>query len=203
MKRRSARALDEPTLFDLPLNHPEQGESSSDETESPEPAVKGREIPPNPPPVQPSEFSSPAVSESVEIVALPIQRWISGLADIGVLGVALLVVWGGARGLGVAMDGGDLPALLVFLLLFSLFYTVISLAFWGQTPGMSLQALRARSLDDEPVSFSQALRRWLGAVGVALSCGLLLWLQKSGRSLSDWTSGTRTEGSGEVRRAWP
>ena len=197
MKRRSARALDEPTLFDLPLYHPEEEEPSSNETESKELPVQRREISSDQFPEKRPEAMGSILSEPVGRVALPVQRWVSGLVDTAVLGAVLLVVGGGARGLGVAMGFGDLPAILVFLLLFSVFYTVISLAFWGHTPGMATQALRARSLDDEPVSFGQALRRWLGAVVVALFCGLPLWLQKDGRSLSDRVSFTRTEKSGE------
>jgi uncharacterized RDD family membrane protein YckC len=194
MKRRSPRTLDEPTLFDLPLNAPDEEASAPQEREEegeteelPEPVLEEAGA------YEPVAFVMEEPPRTVEeAVASPVFRWLAGLADTAVLLAVLLLLWVGAWGLGVSLAPGDIPAVVLFLLLFSLFYTVIALAFWGKTPGMGLQGLKARSQDDEPVSFTQAFQRWMGCVVVFLSLGLLLLARKGGRSFPDWISKTRT-----------
>lgn len=108
------------------------------------------------------------------------------LGGVGVLAVA------GARTLEAAVGVGQIPAILAFLLCWSFLYFVVSLAFWGQTPGMVWAGLVARSSGDEPLSFGQTARRWAATWltwGLAGAPGLLAL---SGRSLADRFSGSRT-----------
>ena len=50
----------------------------------------------------------------------------------------------------------------------------------------------ARSLDDEPLSFGQAIMRWVGALLTLGFAGLPVLLSLGGRSLSDWLSESKT-----------
>ncbi len=94
---------------------------------------------------------------------------------------------------GVRPAISDWPAGLVFLLTFSFLYAVLPLAFWGRTPGMALAGLRGTSTDGRPMSFRQAVLRWLGSVLTLALAGLpLLLLALGGRSLSDLLSGSTT-----------
>ncbi len=107
------------------------------------------------------------------------------------LAVAVLAL-AGCRYLGVSPALHDWPAFGGFLLSFSFLYTVVPLAFWGHTLGMSWAGLTAQSLDGEPLSFDQTARRWLGTLVTLALLGLPLLLALTGRSLSDRLSGSRT-----------
>lgn len=98
----------------------------------------------------------------------------------------------GATVLGAELSAASLPALWVFLLSFSFLYCVVSLAFWGQTPGMAWCGLIARSEETEPLSFGQTALRWLGHWLTWLLLGLPGLLALSGRSLADRMSGSCT-----------
>lgn len=98
----------------------------------------------------------------------------------------------GATLLGAELSLASLPALLVFLLSFSFLYCVVSLAFWGQTPGMAWCGLVARSQETEPLSFGQTALRWLGHWLTWALLGLPGLLALSGRSLADRLSGSGT-----------
>ena len=75
---------------------------------------------------------------------------------------------------------------------FSFLYSVVTLAFWGQTPGMVAAGLMARSHGDQPLSFGQTGLRWLaGLLTVALG-GLPLLVALTGRSFADRLSGSAT-----------
>ena len=80
----------------------------------------------------------------------------------------------------------------LLLLVFSLFYTVVPLAFWGKTPGMAAVGLACQAGDDLPLTFAEALRRWLGELVTVLLLGLpsLLALGATRRSLADRWSGS-------------
>jgi len=133
----------------------------------------------------PRESSSPALA--------PLARRLrAALGDLAILlsvGAAAAV---GATLLGARLGVESLPALLVFLLSFSFLYCVVSLAFWGQTPGMAWCGLIARSEETEPLSFGQTARRWLGHWLTWALLGLPGLLALSGRSLADRLSGSST-----------
>lgn len=132
--------------------------------------------------------------EPVPEPPVPLQtRVFAGLVDVAIhLGVLALVV-GSLRAMSIVPRGESLWALALLLVVFSLFYTVIPLAFWGRTPGMASVGLVARGADDVPLTFGQAGLRWLGSLGVFLSLGLLGLVSLTGRSLPDRLSRSRTE----------
>ena len=102
-------------------------------------------------------------------------------AGVAVVGVALL---------DVAVRGGQAPGFALLLLVFSLFYTVVPLAFWGRTAGMALAGIACRGDDGQPLSFGEAGRRWAGGVITALLLGLpALPVLAGGRSLADRLGG--------------
>jgi hypothetical protein len=114
-------------------------------------------------------------------------RLFAGLVDLGIhVAVAALALLG-TRWLGVAPALSDLPPFAVLLLVFSLFYTVVPLAFWGKTPGMAAVGLACQAGDDLPLTFAEAFRRWVGELVTVLAFGLpgLLALGAGGRSLAD------------------
>jgi uncharacterized RDD family membrane protein YckC len=120
------------------------------------------------------------------------RRLTAGGADLLVhVAVAVLAV-AGCRYLGVFPAMRDWPALGIFLLSFSFLYSVVPLAFWGHTLGMTWAGLNAESLDGEPLSFDQTARRWLGMLVTLAALGLPVLLALTGRSLSDRLSGSRT-----------
>ncbi|HUP42897.1 MAG TPA: RDD family protein, partial [Thermoanaerobaculia bacterium] len=149
---------DEPSLFDLPLDGPaileedrEPGPAGWQPVEEDEAAgastVTGAPrdaAPPEPALLPPVPPTAPAAGGRREPAPLS-SRFLAGLADLAVhlaLAVALLF---GSRLLGVEAGLGDWPALVLFLLVFSFLYTVLPLAFWGQTPGMAWAGLVARA----------------------------------------------------------
>jgi uncharacterized RDD family membrane protein YckC len=93
---------------------------------------------------------------------------------------------------GLRPELSDWPAGVLFLLTFSFLYSVLPLAFWGRTPGMTLAGLRTSSGDGRPLSFRQAVLNWLGSVLTVALAGLPLLLALGGRSLSDLISGAVT-----------
>lgn len=120
------------------------------------------------------------------------RRLAAGAADLLMhLAVAVLAL-AGCRYLGVVPALRDWPAGAVFLLSFSFLYTVVPLAFWGRTLGMTWAGLTAESSEGEPLSFDQTARRWLGALLTLATLGLALLVALTGRSLSDRLSGSRT-----------
>jgi len=207
MSRRRSRDQ-EPSLFDLPLDgpvtaapeSPDEPEIEGDDEEpllyEPEPR---RAPPPVPaPPGAPAAALAPhAARPSTRPPTLqraPLSaRLLAGLADLAVhlaLAVALLF---GSRLLGVEAGLGDWPALALFLLVFSFLYTVLPLAFWGQTPGMAWAGLVARAAGGESLTFGQTGRRWLaGLLTVALLGLPALLAAGGGRSLTDRLSGSDT-----------
>jgi uncharacterized RDD family membrane protein YckC len=115
------------------------------------------------------------------------RRLAGGGADLLVHAAVGVVAFVGCRYLGVFPVVRDWPAGAVFLLSFSFLYTVVPLAFWGHTLGMTWAGLTAQSTDGEPLSFDQTARRWFGALGLPLLLAAL-----GGRSLADRLSGSRT-----------
>lgn len=121
-------------------------------------------------------------------------RLLAGVADIAVHVVMTGIALGAVLGLGVPLTTESWPAFAVLVLAFSFLYWVVPLAFWGQTPGMAWIGHIARGDGDEPLSFGQTVRRWIGAWLTVGLVGLPLLLGLGGRSLSDRLSGTETHG---------
>jgi uncharacterized RDD family membrane protein YckC len=119
-------------------------------------------------------------------------RLIADLIDTGVVLATLAAGAFGALGLGVALDTSEVPAFALFGLVFSFLYTVVTLAFWGSTPGMAAVGLVARSGRDQPLSFGQTGLRWLAGLATVALCGLPLVVALTGRSLADRLSGSMT-----------
>ncbi|HVS15291.1 MAG TPA: RDD family protein [Thermoanaerobaculia bacterium] len=154
-------------------------------------AVAGEQPSAAPLPAKDPRAERPAAAR--EIAAPFGERLLGGLADLavhlGMLAAALLSM--SSLELPPALELW--PGFLVFLLAFSFLYHVVSLAFWGQTPGMAWRDLRARDAEGQPLSFGQAGARWIGALLTATMCGLPLLLSwGEGGSLSDRLSRSRT-----------
>jgi hypothetical protein len=107
------------------------------------------------------------------------------LAVVGVGALAALL-------LGVRPGVEALPAFGLFLLCFSFLYSVVTLAFWGRTPGMAAAGLTARSAGDLPLSFGQTGLRWVAGLATLVLAGLPLLVALSGRSLADRLSRSAT-----------
>jgi len=120
------------------------------------------------------------------------RRAAAGAADLLVHVAVAVLGLAGCRVLGVLPAVADWPAFGIFLLSFSFLYTVVPLAFWGHTLGMTWAGLTAESTGGEPLSFDQTARRWLGALLTLAAAGLPLLLAIGGRSLADRLSGSRT-----------
>lgn len=108
-------------------------------------------------------------------------RLLGGFFDLLVHAVVLALLLGATWMLGtwspeVPPRADQWVALGLFLLLFSFLYTVIPLAFWGRTPGMSRVHHAARAEDGEPLTFGQTVRRWLAALFTLALGGLPLVL---------------------------
>ena len=177
---------DEPSLFDLPLDGRVPVEEE-DEEEGDRPRPEERPEPIElfvaPPAAEaPSRAAPPAAGAARRREPAPLaSRYLAGLADLAVhlaLAVALLF---GARVLGAQAGLADWPALVLFLVVFSFLYTVLPLAFWGQTPGMAWAGLVARSPGDANLAFGQSARRWLGGLLSAALLGLPALLAAGGR----------------------
>ena len=144
---------------------------------------------------RPYEREDPAsearANPAAATAAIP-RRLRAACGDLAILTSAGAVAAVGATLLGARLSVASLPALFVFLLSFSFLYCVVSLAFWGQTPGMAWCGLIARSEETEPLSFGQTAMRWLGHWLTWLLLGLPGLLALTGRSLADRLSGSST-----------
>ncbi|MEM9290753.1 MAG: RDD family protein [Acidobacteriota bacterium] len=121
------------------------------------------------------------------------RRLAAGLADLVIQGGVAILVLLGQSSLGVLPRAEHAPALLLFMVAFSFLYTVVPMAFWGQTPGMSAAAIAAMAADGENPSFPQCALRWLGSVATTALLGLpLLLCLGTGGSLGDRLSHTAT-----------
>ena len=120
------------------------------------------------------------------------RRVVAGLLDLGVQLVVAAAALAGARRMGVALSTQAAPGFVLLLLVFSLFYLVVPLAFWARTPGMAAVGLLARAGDEHPPTFAEALRRWLAGLVTVLLVGLpaLLALGPARKSLADRWSGS-------------
>ncbi|HEX3554792.1 MAG TPA: RDD family protein [Thermoanaerobaculia bacterium] len=201
---------DEPLLFDLPLGGPErepepppparrkQPERPAREGRSPAagPAATRSGPVPVPDPEPDEKAGRPSAKPASEFAGRG-RRLGAGLADLLVHAAVLVGALLGTRWMGVKPDPvRDWPALAVFLLSFSFLYTVLPLAFWGQTLGMAWTNITSRNRDGEPLTFDQTARRWLTGLVTAALLGLPA-LVSGRRSLSDLVSGSATYPGGE------
>jgi uncharacterized RDD family membrane protein YckC len=189
---------DEPLLFDLPLE-PERGRGAAPASERKRPprSAPREERPPAPvltfDEPEESPASAPSASPAGTAGRAGIgKRLAAGAADLVVHAAVAVGVLVGCRYMGVKPVVSDWPALTLFLLSFSFLYTVVTLAFWGHTPGMAWAGLDARNRDGQALAFDQTARRWIGGLLTALLAGLPLLLAFGGRSLSDLLSGSET-----------
>jgi uncharacterized RDD family membrane protein YckC len=106
------------------------------------------------------------------------------LVAVGAL-LALSVLGGGA--IGAVFGSESWPPLVLLAAVLSFLYTTLPLAFWGQTPGMAAASLVARSPGDRPLSFRQAILRWLAGLLTVALAGLPGFL-----ALADRLSGSAT-----------
>jgi uncharacterized RDD family membrane protein YckC len=218
--RRSSRTPDgddqSPGLFDLPLE-PERSTDRSERSDrsvrpSARPAPAEPVLPLTPArtpkdrsPTAPRPLPRPAPSPAARPEAAGSEpdsggesavglksRFMAGGADLLVHAAVAVAAIAGSRLLGAPPSPSDWPPVALFLLTFSFLYTVLPLAFWGQTLGMAWAGLHARSRDGEALSFDQTARRWLGGLVTAATLGLPLLATGSRRSLSDRVSGSGT-----------
>jgi uncharacterized RDD family membrane protein YckC len=177
-------AEEQASLFDLELA------AAPEETS----LAPGERLPPLAPADEPpGERDGEEATAGGEAVAAPLGSRVSaGLVDLLVHLAVLLVALGGLRLLGVAAGLDDLAPLALVLLVFSLFYTVIPLAFWGRTAGMAALGLVCRGERGHPVTFGQAAWRWAAGVITVGTAGLALLLALSGRTLGERLSGSLT-----------
>ncbi|HZF12230.1 MAG TPA: RDD family protein [Thermoanaerobaculia bacterium] len=218
MRRRHPEGEDtEPSLFDLPLDQPDREPLEDEEDDfapepprprparlDPPPAAdreRDRERPaprrpqPAPVPVAPS-VGTPKDAGS-KAAGVPGRaglggRLAAGLADLLVHAAIAAIALGGSRLLGAEPTLADWPALALFLVAFSFLYTILPLAFWGQTLGMTWAGLLSRNRDGEPLTFDQTARRWLGGLLTTATLGLPLLVAGRGRTLTDLLSGSAT-----------
>jgi uncharacterized RDD family membrane protein YckC len=140
----------------------------------------------------PAERGKREAAEPANSHAARGRRLLAGCADLAVHLALLVGVVGAGRAFGVRPNVNDWPGLLLFLLAFSFFYTVVPLAFWGHTLGMAWSGIVAHNRDGEPLSFDQTARRWLGGLLTLALAGLPLALAFRGRTLTDLLSGSET-----------
>ena len=211
MAKRSKKQ-DSLPLFDLPLQKEEGAEAEA--APAAEPTLAGSSEP-----LEPAEASkAPKVKQTslfdvgggeetteefepeeteVEEIAgeepAPLfDRLLAGFADLMVHAVLLGVAAGATVALGVPLRLELWPPFAVLGFVLSFLYWTVPLAFWGQTPGMAWIGNSSRSVDDEPLSFGQAVLRWVGALTTIAFAGLPILLALGGRSLSDRMSDSKT-----------
>ena len=201
MSRR--QPAEEGLLFDLPLDRTTADARVADEVQRAalplaeeqvpqppeEPAFDSRDDEPLPVDAPPAGARRPATRRAGVTLR---QRAAAGLADLGVCAAVMVVLLVALLAQGVRPALSDWPAGALFLLTFSFLYAVLPLAFWGRTPGMALAGLRATSRDGRPLTFRQAVLKWLGSVLTVALAALPLLLALGGRSLSDLLSGSIT-----------
>lgn len=181
---------EEPLLFDLPLSAP----GSSEEPEEAELPVTPKRASSETRRTRPVPVPVPGDREEIRPAPIefagPARRIAAGVADLIVHAAVGVLALLGCRWLEVQPRVHEWPAFAAFLLSFSFLYTVLPLAFWGHTPGMTWAAITSRNRDGEPLTFDQTVRRWLGGLLTLALVGLPVLLAFGGRTLTDWISGS-------------
>ncbi len=204
--RRTVRVSSTTDLFDLPLLLDPPGTQLAEppilDPEGPRPQVdfvesKVSSVEPKVDSAKPEQIALPEKTESPVVPisdTLIRRRLVAGALDVAVAATAVLPAIAGAAALGSPPRLAHWPAYALVGLALSFVYVVYSLAFWGRTPGMARAGLHAWASNGAPVSFGQAVRRWLGGVATVALLGLpALLIAKGRRSLADQLSGTRLE----------
>ena len=148
--------------------------------------------------VEPIELEALPPGEHSPAPAYPPQpagigpRLAAGIIDLLIHAALAGSLAGGSALLGAPIGRRHAVPLAFVVLLFSFLYHVVPLAFWGRTPGMAATDLRARTLDDLPLSLPQATQRWLALLLTVATGGLGVLLALGGRSLADRLSGSQT-----------
>ena len=199
-------------LFDLPL-HGDLDDEPAPAEDQPEPVTAGsgqaasqsrlfEDDPPNESRADVNRDGEVGEDDSDDEVPFDedvgvLDRLIGGVVDVSIHAAVLFSVGSASWLIGVRPVTEAWPAFAVFLLLFSLLYTCVPLAFWGQTPGMMRVGHVARTGSGEPLTFGQTALRWFGSLLTLALLGLplLLALGASSRSLADRVSGSYTEAS--------
>jgi RDD family len=206
---KKAESDSEPLLFDLPLQEtkgeaeallrpnpapPRSAPKRSDEGVRQELLFKEAHLETSPQPLRRGFSRSPDEDDEVLVrsgVGLK-DRLLGGIADLGIHATTLAATALGVVLMDVTLKPAAWPAFAVLGVVFSFFYCVISLAFWGQTPGMAWIGHVGRSVTDEPLTFGQAILRWLGVLLTLILAGLPLLIALTGRSLADRLSDSKT-----------
>lgn len=157
------------------------------------------EASPREPKLEPEKVESPPEKEEkepepeIDTVDLSRARLVAGLADLGVVLAVAVSAFVCVALMGVALTPLPWAPMALFLTAFSFLYCAFPLAFWGRTPGMAWQGLRAKGLDGRSLSFGQTAWRWLAGLLTVVTCGLPLVLTLKGTYLSDLLSKSRVD----------
>ena len=201
MRRQDSGSTDL-ALFDLPLVVDPEVANEADR-EVADGSARARRANPEPERA-PEQIDLPPAAELAEgpegtatgppVAAHLASRLRAGIVD-GALSVgALALVVVGASRMDVALDTTTWPGFLVPVAVFSILYTIFSIAFWGRTPGMAQAGLRLTNARDASPTVGQAAGRWLGTVLTFALLGLpALLALRDGQSLADRMSGLGTE----------
>ena len=192
-KQRRQPAEVEPLLFDLPLEGPEEAYVERLSTvPQPSPEQAGLFDPEGSQEEDSPEGGEELVSEDEPVIASLASRYLSGAADLLIHAGVFAGVSLGLSAMAIQPQLDHWPALALLLLAFSFLYTVVSLAFWGQTAGMAWFRLSSQDRLQRPLSFRQAALRWIGALITLALAGLPVLSAMKGVSLSDWLSRSLT-----------
>jgi uncharacterized RDD family membrane protein YckC len=188
-----------PTSPTSPTSRPLPASGPRPAPEPPEPSFAvGRNVRPVPEAPQAHGDGEPAAPAAPgRRLAGAGRRLAAGGADLALHAALLVGVFFGCRALGVQPALRDWPPLLLFILTFSFIYSIIPLAFWGQTLGMTWAGLVSLNRDGEPLTFDQTARRWVGGLLTLALAGLPLLTALRGRTLSDLISGSETRAAHE------
>lgn len=172
----------EPSLFDLPLAPPPRaagdrprGRLEVPPSAAPRPESRPVAATPAEPLLRPAPAPTPTKRRATadrEPEAGPVadpdvaegqaplrSRVSAGFADLIVHAALAVAAVAGSALLGVRPQADQAAPVALFVLTFSFVYTVIPLAFWGQTLGMVWAGLVAQNQDGEPLTFDQSARR--------------------------------------------
>ena len=165
-------------------------------------AAPGAPRPTFPPPPRPPETGPAPAGPRVLVTTRPAGFWVRAVAVLidgvvlivaqGILFGAGWVLWGGGLGAGVAVRG----ATQLFSWLIGAAYTIGFHWQWGQTLGKMALQIRVVSMDGGPLSFGQAVGRYLGTFLSALILGIgfvMAGVRSDKRALHDLLAGTRVE----------
>ncbi|MEE2776232.1 MAG: RDD family protein [Acidobacteriota bacterium] len=208
-RRQDLATTSGPTLFDLPLDCESGSADEPASAVSPEVVAVAAHLAETEPPPEAEQieledpFAPPAEDSDVAahdtrlgalspVVAGVAPRLISGCADLLIHGSVLAATTLGLYAIAATPRLDQWPALAVLLLAFSFFYTVVSLAFWGQTAGIAWCELSSRDRLSRPLSFRQATLRWCGGLASLALGGVPVLLAIRGTSLTDFLSGSVT-----------